>query len=258
MKRSILFTLLFSMAIYGCETQSYNSTGVNIMLTDAPADYKEVWIDIQSVEIHSSSDSSEGQWITLVNFHSGLYNLLDYSNGNDTLLGSANISAGKISQIRLVLGDQNSVVTEEGTYPLKVPSGSSSGLKINLHETLQEGIMTNIWIDFNASKSILKKGNASYSLKPVIRAYTENISGAIKGIVDPKESLPTVFAIINTDTLTTKANTDGYFFFGGVPAGTYSVKFEPVDPYLDSTVVGVQVVNGEFTDMCTVQIQKEQ
>jgi len=238
MKIKYFIALFLSVFLFACDNDSENSS-VSIRLTDAPSDYEAVWLDIQGIEIHFTTESGDGQWISLENINKGLYNLLDYSNGKDTLLISTDITSGNISQIRLILGDQNSLVTAEGTFPLSIPSSSTSGLKFNLHETLEPGITKNIWIDFDASKSIVKSGNGSYHLKPVIRAYTESTSGAIKGFVNPKASLPTIYAILGSDTLSTIADTSGYFMIGGTPEGTYTVKFAPVQPYLSLTIDGV-------------------
>ncbi len=264
MKINYLITLLFLFTLFSCQKQEMNenqtnqsiNSKVNVRLTDAPADYEAVWIDIQGIEFNLSTSDGEGKWISLDSINKGLYNLLDFSNGKDTLLVSTDLDSGYISQIRLILGDNNSIVTSEGTFDLNVPSGSTSGLKINLHETFDLGVIKNIWIDFDASKSIVKTGNGKFLLKPVLRAFTKVVGGAIKGYVNPKESLPSVFAILGTDTIGTKADTSGYYYIGGLPIGFYSVKFDPIDPYLDLVIDSVQVKSGMETDLDTITINK--
>ena len=264
MKLNYPITLVLLLILFACENEGIqkdpallsDNSSVNIRLTDAPADYEAVWIDIQGIEFHVTKDNGEGQWISLENVNKGLYNLLDYCNGKDTLLVSTDLDSGNVSQIRLILGQQNSVETDKGTFGLKVPSGSTSGLKINLQETIDIGIIKNIWIDFDASKSIVKTGNGKFLLKPVLRAYTKIVGGAIKGHVNPKESLPSIYAIMGTDTLSTIADTSGYFFIGGVPIGIYSVKFDPIEPFLDTIIEVVQVLSGVETDLDTILISQ--
>jgi len=263
MKLNYLIPLLLFPILFACENEGIqkdpalqDKSSVNIRLTDAPADYEEVWIDIQGIEFHLTTKNGDGKWISLENVNKGLYNLLDYSNGKDTLLVSTDLDSGVVSQIRLILGEQNCVVTDKGKFILKVPSGSTSGLKINLHEAFDIDVIKNIWIDFDASKSIVKTGNGKYILKPVLRAYTKIVGGAIKGHVNPKESLPSIYAIMGTDTLSTIADTSGYFFIGGVPIGVYSVKFDPIEPFLDTIIEGVQVSSGIETDLDTVLISQ--
>jgi len=48
-----------------------------------------------------------------------------------------------ISQFRFILGDDNTVVVDGITYPLKAPSGQQSGFKVNVDETLTDGVKDN-------------------------------------------------------------------------------------------------------------------
>ena len=57
------------------------------------------------------SDTSE---ITVGNAYPGLYNLMDLTNGRDTILADAEIPQGSISQIRLILGENNFIITKDG------------------------------------------------------------------------------------------------------------------------------------------------
>ena len=60
-----------------------------------------------------------------------------------------------ISQFRFILGDNNTVVVDGITYPLKAPSGQQSGFKVNVDETLTEGVKYEVWTDFDVQKSIV-------------------------------------------------------------------------------------------------------
>lgn len=144
---------------------------VKINLTDAPGDYLQVNIDLKQVRIHIADDSSSNDgWIDLPT-NTGIYNLLDLQNGIDTtIVDSTVVPSGKVSQVRFVLGPDCSVMTKDSVlHDLKVPSGEQSGLKINVHRDIPGGKTLNILLDFDADKSIHKKGNGDYSMKPVIR-----------------------------------------------------------------------------------------
>ena len=70
---------------------------LSIRLTDAPASYEEVLIDLQEVRVHFSGEGEEeGGWQTLENVNTGVYNLLDFTNGVDTLIAEEEFAAGKI------------------------------------------------------------------------------------------------------------------------------------------------------------------
>ena len=252
MKRIAGF-LLLSVFWLACSDDNQTAK-LEVKLTDAPGDYQEVNIDIQSVEVHSSEGNQNSGWTTL-DVKEGVYNILELTNGLDTLLATAELPVGRISQIRLILGDNNSVKIDGVSKPLSTPSAQQSGLKLNLQAVLTEGITYTITLDFDAARSIVDKGNGTYSLKPVIRALETATSGAIKGTVTPLEAAPAVFAIAGTDTVAT-AYTDatGKFILRSIPAGTYTVSFDPKTGYLPMQKTSVSVSVGNITDLGTVTI----
>ena len=65
---------------------------------------------------------------------------------------------------------------------LTTPSAQHSGLKLNVHAELTEGITYKILLDFDAARSIVKTGSGAYNLKPVIRTITEATSGLSKAM----------------------------------------------------------------------------
>jgi hypothetical protein len=141
-----------------------------VYLTDNPDDYDSVNVDIQSVMIHNSTDTSATTgWFELTT-NSGIYNLLDYTNGNDTLLTLDTLDLQLVSQIRLILGENNTVVEDGVSYDLETPSAQSSGLKLQIHTELEPGTTYYVFLDFDAEQSVIKTGNGKYKLKPVITA----------------------------------------------------------------------------------------
>ncbi len=239
-----VMSIIMLIVLTGCKkTDEY--ARLNVRLTDAPGQYDHVYIDIQGIEIHSDN----GGWFSPSFFNAGVYDLLQFNNGADTLLCSIDMPVGKISQIRLILGNNNSVVVDSVSYPLSTPSAQQSGLKINLHEDLLADVSYTIILDFDAGKSIVQQGNGSYSLKPVIRAYSELENGKIKGIVQPMAAQPVVYAIQGTDTVSAIPNPDGFFMICGLN-GTYDLFINPADPtYQAVTISGVQTAWGTITDV---------
>lgn len=236
--------IMLALFVTSCEKVEKNNATLKLMLTDAPALYDEVNIDIK--EIHVNND--EEGWIKFILDKPGVYNILEFSNGLDTLLGTTEVPAGKISQLRLVLGDDNSIVVDGVTYPLTVPSGSTSGLKFNVHAELESGITYKYWIDFDAAHSINKTGNGQYKLKPVIRMFTEATSGALEGNVLPAAALPLVKLFNTTDTLMAIPDSTGYFMIKGIPAGVYSVEASSKNiekTYSPVVIQNISIVVGE-------------
>lgn len=257
--KTVKFFLLSLVSVFlvCCDSDDEKTAKVQVWLTDAPGDYQEVNIDIQGVAVHVGDNDEESGWRSLP-AREGVYNLLDLTNGLDTLLGEVEIPAGKISQVRLVLGDDNTVKVNGDVFDLSTPSAQQSGLKLQVHQTLSAGITYKILLDFDVARSIVTTGNGSYKLKPVIRSIAEAQDGAIRGIVTPAASTPAVYAIVGQDTVgTTYADSEGRFLIRGLSTGTYDVSFAPNFNYLSTTKSGVQVTVGNVTDVGTVTIEAD-
>lgn len=219
-----------------------------VRMTDTPAVYDQVNVDIQSVEVHSDQDG----WVPL-QVNSGIYNLLDFTNGKDTLIASANLPSGTVSQIRLGLGNQNTVVKDGQSHNLSTPSAQQSGLKLQVHKELEPGITYVVLLDFDASKSIVETGSGKFILKPVINVITDGIDGIITGKVNPAVN-SLVYGILNNDTTSTYTDASGEFMLQGLEGGTYEVQVYPDAPYNDTTITNVGVTVGNITDIGTVQL----
>lgn len=258
--KKLIYVIVALFMFSACSDDDDNGSGkavLSVRLTDAPADYQEVLIDIQDVMINTSEEDNSEDWQSLDIMYPGVYNLLDFTNGLDTLLVERELPAGVISQMRLLLGENNQVKINDTYYDLTTPSAQESGLKFNVHADLIEGIHYTVWIDFDAGRSVVDRGNGEYNLKPVIRAYTEAINGAITGVVDPVEAKPYIMAIsVNNDTVGTYADTvSGEFLLEGLDQGEYLLHFDPVEEYMQKTMDGVNVINGQVTELDTVKFE---
>ena len=98
--------------------------------------------------------------------------------------------------MRMVLGLNNSILINGVSYPLQTPSAQQSGLKFNWNQNLSGNGAYTVWIDFDAGRSIVKTGNVSYILNPVIKAFSELTNGQIKGYVKPQSANAVIHAIV--------------------------------------------------------------
>ena len=162
-----LMMLSASLIFTACKKDNNSKTAtLNVRLTDAPADYSAVNVDVKEVRIKFKDDATEDDWQTLPT-KVGIYNLLAFQNGVDTLLATGIVATNPVKQIRLVLGTNNSIVVSGVVYPLTIPSGEESGLKIMINKNIAQPV-ENIIIDFNALLSI-KEENGNYKLRPVLQ-----------------------------------------------------------------------------------------
>jgi hypothetical protein len=67
----------------------------------------------------------------------------------------------------LVLGQNNSIKAGGETFPLIIPSGSESGLKIKVNKDLRASV-DSIIVDFDAALSVTNEAGG-YKLRPVLR-----------------------------------------------------------------------------------------
>src|SRR5258705_12419319 len=204
---------------------------LKVYLADDPGDYEAVYIDVKDVQINVTGDGDDG-WQSLQGVNAKAYDLLKLVNDDDTLLADANIPSGKLHQMRLILGTEN-YVKIQGTsqlIKLETPSAQQSGLKLNIQQDIQEGILYTIILDFDVSKSIVKTGNNKYLLKPTIRTILNAVGGSIKGVVMPKDFQSAIYAAQGVDTVaSTFTDTAGGYLIWGLPAGNYDVFYKPSD-----------------------------
>lgn len=238
-----------------------STTAYNLYMTDAPADYQQVNVNITGAQVHSDVSG----WVTLA-IRPGIYNLLALTNGTDTLIANGQVAVGNVSQIRLMLDNSgNSVMVNGVFYPLETPSADQSGLKLNVNSTLIKGVTYNMTIDFDAGRSVVQTGANTYILKPVIRAVLTPASGQISGAILPNTHITAVLAAPTQVTvgeneseddsdMTYSATESGDFDLQGLAAGTYNVLIMPGPPFAIQTVSNVSVAQGQVTNIGTITL----
>jgi len=219
-----LFIFAFLVTLIACDKgHDYNDPqGTNpkskpvfsVKLVDAPSAYDAVNIEIISMKARIDSN-----WVDFPVDNPGVYNLQAFTNGNSMLLvGDTSIAPGVITELRLILGNNNSVVVDGNAYELKTPSGQTSGYKIKMDaQPLEPGGLYRLVIDFDVSKSVHQTGNGKYMLKPVVRGYLETAVGKISCTVVPANGAFYVMAFNAVDTAGTFIDqTNGAFLLNTV------------------------------------------
>jgi len=266
--------LSISVIIVGCDSTTTATNGSDTMgnmgtlkvkMHDAPANYDSVNVSIKSVEVKDTS--TDTGWVK-INSPQKTFNLLELTNGASAVLGSKELPAGTYEQIRLILNkDGNSVVVDGTKHNLFIPSGAQTGIKLNINAEIKPDITYTLLLDFDAARSIVETGNqhsqhaSRYLLKPVIRATNQAETGNISGAIKPVDAKPFIYAISDSDTLSsTKADTtDGSFKLVGLKEGNYTVSVEPADTtaYQTKDTTGVAVTIGETNDIGTLTLSQK-
>lgn len=243
-----------------------NTATLNLYLTDDPADYKEVWVDIQQAKVQFANDSSQGNsWQNLALSHPGKYDLLSLRNGVDTLFASGIVPAGKVSAITLTLGDNNSLVFKDGqTVPLVIATGSQKQLTLQIENVyLKADTSHALVLDFDAAQSVLSPGSrdsGDFVLSPIIRVFEKGAGASIDGWVYPAAAQAHVEAISHSgETLVAiPDNITGFYKFWGIPEDTYTLNFiaDTTTGYQPAVLKNIYAIEGKDIRMDTVVLHK--
>ncbi|MBX3703963.1 MAG: DUF4382 domain-containing protein, partial [Steroidobacteraceae bacterium] len=168
-----------------------NATGrLNLRIGDAPVDgASEVVVVFTGIELHGN-----GRTVSFDFPAPRQVDLLAYQNGATfNLVESLEVDAGEYQWMRLkVIAERNRsdgsyiLFVSGEQYPLFVPSGAETGLKINRPFRIAAGGITRLVADFDLRKSVIAPPGLSpnYLLKPVLRLLDALEIGTIQGEVD--------------------------------------------------------------------------
>lgn len=229
-----IFLLALTAGFVSCskddDSVDQGSAHVAVKLTDAPGDYEGVYVDVEEVMVNVATEAdAEAKWETIAVLDQEPINLLELTGGVTELLAEAELPAGYLSQIRLVLGENNYLIKSGSTdhIMLKTPSAQQSGLKIQVNQELQADAEYTFILDFDVDKSVVNTGNDGYNLKPVIRASVEENSSSITGTVVAEAEDVVVTATSLHAEVSAHTDADGNFELHGLPAGTYLITVTP-------------------------------
>ncbi len=234
---------------------------LRVALTDAPAcGYEHVYVTVDRVRVHmsSSASDSDGGWSEVVVNPAQRIDLLGLTNGVLVELGQAPLPAGQYTQVRLVLRPNGGGMPANAVVPqgrsevaLDTPSATQSGLKLVHGFTVQPNTMVDLVLDFDACRSIVKRGNSGkYNLKPVISVIPRTLTG-IAGYVQTGLTGVTVSAQKNGVVLkATQPNASGQFVLAPLDPmkGPYDVVFTG-ENLTTSVIAGVPVVAEQTTTL---------
>ncbi len=278
---SLLLTIGMAALMGGCNKNDFIVTpraadtstakqAISLFLSGGSSSYDSVVVNIKSVSVlmdtcdkgatlggyYTNADSTCSQWIAL-NTQSGQYNL---GNPLDTLLASGSgLPPGKVKIIKLVLGSNNYFVKSGTTYPLQLFSGDTAAAIINLRgnefDTSAGAHNLRLWIDFNATKSIVTYKNAFY-FSPVLGYFVEATTGNISGTILPPTSNPIISIYNASDTAYTTTNNSGFFSAKGLAPGSYSMFINAINGYNDTTITNIVVRAGYVDQLGTITLHK--
>ena len=249
-----LMFLSLSLALLGCSSDSNKGSEfgrLSIQLTDAPFPHDlvaEANVTIFKIEARSKgegTDENAAPYLLLMEEEMDV-NLLDLTNGITTTLVDTEVPVGSYDLFRIYVKGINIVLTDGTVYDLKVPSGSSSGIKVFVEPNIivDGGLTADLLLDFDLSKSFVAKGNrkeeggiTGFNFKPVIKASNLSTAGTLTGMVTTDNGgdiIPLEGAQVSVfpegsdfsadaSIISTFSDETGMYTILGLEAGTYDV-----------------------------------
>lgn len=219
--------------------------------------------DAEEEQDEEEDNPLDGEWVTIFEGEQE-FNLLDLRNGRTDLLANASLEAGKYVQLRLVVTEGTVTLTDGREFVLKVPSGSSSGIKLHFTFTIEEGQTTPLLLDVDLSRAFkVIPGSAAVKQAKDIKGFKFQPSlamrlidvleaGEIAGSVTDTAPAPlagvTVTAYRDGEEVAgTSTEEDGTYTLIGLPAGTYKVAFA-AEGYTSTEVENIGVTAGATTE----------
>jgi len=276
---NLMFAILAALVLAACGggggggiggTGSNDMGTLHVVMTDAPAcGYDAVNITVDRVRVHQSSSAVDGDtgWSEIVLSPARRINLLSLANGALEDLGQTALPAGTYTQLRLVLAVNdaahplaNSVIPSGGSETaLTTPSAQQSGIKLNVNIDVAADKVADVALDFDACKSVVKRGaSGQYNLKPVI-AVTPLLSDAglrVVGYVDPLIALGSTTISLQSGGVPVKStvpDATGQFTLYPVPTGTYDLVVTAAGR-VTAVMTGVPVVTTAYTHVNTTAL----
>jgi len=253
---------------------------VNFMLTDGPGSYDNVFIDIKSLQIvidtaregsrrrdtcnwdhiaaNRNARKDSGLVWTTMPIKAGVYDILKFRNGLDTLFASANVPKGSVRLVRIEFGTNNSVVKDSVSYPLNLASNMPAYITLKLNGREFEEFASRrhrIWLDFDVSRSIIA-ANGRFYLIPVMHTFVEKNTASVAGKVKPKDAKAVITLFNNTDTAYALPNREGEFKMRGLKDGTYKLYVKASNGYKDTTINNVVVAQPKTTSVGVIELKK--
>jgi ABC-type glycerol-3-phosphate transport system substrate-binding protein len=229
---------------------------VALTMTDAPFPATEgclsaAWIEVDRVEVRGPNGFVD---VALTGATDGVVriDLLQLRSGLADSLALGDVPTGAYDQVRLHVVESE-LEFEDGSppQPFKVPSGMSSGLKINIKPPIlvATGQTTPLMLDFDLSSSFhttalggnptcdeLKAGEGGVIFRPLVRAVNTSETAMVSGVVTDSALTPvadvevTAFlngTVVDGTTVPAASTFSAPAGLANVAAGSYAIFLEP-------------------------------
>ena len=255
-----LLGLLVILSFMACTEHSQNGRLI-IGLTDDPFPIELIdsaTIEIFRLEAHPA-DLDDDEAMVLLSTDTASFDLMKLRNGVVETLVDIEIEAGAYDYLRIYVSEASLTLIEGETFVVKVPSGSTSGIKVKIDPDIvvEGGITSELLLDIDLAGSFVLNGSIDtpagikgFNFKPVIRAINISDAGRIEGFVKDTLRVPinavNLWVNVEDETYSTYSEEDGYYNIIGIPTGIHTL-YAFKENYDSVIVENVVVVAGNKT-----------
>jgi hypothetical protein len=175
MKRAIKIIGILVMllgVVTACEKEDRSGV-VSVRMKDHPglaSTFDEVNIEVKQIQLYYvSGPQTRGGWVKL-RTQAGVYNLLKLQNGQSVgLVMRERVPVGRVTGVRLMLGENHSVVARGQRYPVKMDPEQQAGVRMSANISVKPGYFIQIMLGFDAASSIAVDAPGKFRLKPSVK-----------------------------------------------------------------------------------------
>ncbi|MGH8016076.1 MAG: DUF4382 domain-containing protein [Candidatus Zixiibacteriota bacterium] len=182
MRKKLAFLLVIGLMFTSCGSDrmyvpgeieviafASSSNAPNVETSDSLAEpvLNHIFLTINEIRIHKDGNA----WETIAQPHE-VFDFLQLTDTMTFLLADTLVPPGHYTQLRLIVADTNEVVIDGVSYPLTVPSGTQTGVKLNLDIKIDGGETAKVYLEFDENTAIVESANG-YHLRPSFRLNIE-------------------------------------------------------------------------------------
>lgn len=180
--KQIISATLLLVVMAGCQKESQldemrraANSAISVAMTDTSrvvSIYDAINIEIVSVEVRYANASRGKEWVKLVS-RPGLYDLKELnSNLHKEIAAKRDLVKGPITDLRLTIGTNNTVVVAGSTFKLHLSTAGGSVITLGLQDAIiNPNTTTEILLQVDVARTVIKAGSM-YVFEPAIRVHS--------------------------------------------------------------------------------------
>lgn len=254
----------------------------SVYLTGGPAEYQQVVLDIQKIEVKEGLDEQDQNYANTVSFDENgddnmmitdafgswkqvnslpsKIDILSLKNGVDTLLGKITL-LNAVRKIRITLGSDNYLIDDQGIkQPLTIENTTENLIYVTLDDSdIDDGEtpqQKKIHVDVDLGNSVREQGG-SFVLTPAVKAFSSKGYGELAGRIFP-ENVKALVSITNDLGETTYAipEQNGEFRVRGLKEGIKYMVSVKAPSYITQTIETIAISKGIKTELNPVYLEQ--